>query len=443
MKNNWILSLFVCCVLLGLLVLFSFGNASQATETNDRPRIIVTTDGETDDKASFLRFLLYTTDFDIEALIYTNSKWHLQGNGTKWMHDMIDAYGKVYANLIVHDPGFPEPDYLKSKIYVGQLEQVGRAAVGEGWDTPGSDRIVEVLLDDDPRPVWLQAWGGLNNIAQALYRIKTSNPDQKEGAFSKAYVYAIAEQDDLKDWMHDEAPEVLYILNLHQFWRVIAYSWDRENPYSDYDFYTPEWTRRFVKDVSTFGAIYDRDELEEGDTPAFLHVVNTGLRSHEHPSWGGWGGRFQHTGPGNLWIDAEDDGDNTMPLWRFIAPIQDDFAARMQWTAASRYEEANHPPVVKLAHANELTVKVGTVVELDASPTYDPDGDELWFHWWIYEDVTTYPDYIMVSDFGSEIARVHVPDNAAGTTIHVICEVRDAVRFPMNRYQRVILTVEP
>jgi inosine-uridine nucleoside N-ribohydrolase len=45
----------------------------------ERPRIIVTTDGESDDKCSFVRFLLYTTDFDVEGLIYTNSKWHLEG----------------------------------------------------------------------------------------------------------------------------------------------------------------------------------------------------------------------------------------------------------------------------------------------------------------------------------------------------------------------------
>jgi hypothetical protein len=207
-----------------LFIPFGKSESGQPAADTQKPRIIVTTDGETDDKASFLRFLLYTTDFDIEALIYTNSKWHLQGNGTQWMHDMIDEYAKVYPNLIIHDPGFPEPEYLKSKIYVGQLEAVGRTAVGEGQDTPGSDRIVQVLLDDDPRPVWLQAWGGLNNIAQALFRIKASYADQKERAFSRAYVYAIAEQDDLKEWMHEEAPEVLYILNLHQFWRVIAHA---------------------------------------------------------------------------------------------------------------------------------------------------------------------------------------------------------------------------
>jgi hypothetical protein len=61
-----------------------------------------------------------------------------------------------------------------------------REAIGENMDTPGSDRIVEVLLDNDPRPVWLQAWGGLNNIAQAFYRIKTSYPDRYDEAAAKA-----------------------------------------------------------------------------------------------------------------------------------------------------------------------------------------------------------------------------------------------------------------
>lgn len=411
-------------------------------ETQERPRIIVTTDGETDDKASFLRFLLYTTDFDIEALIYTNSMWHLLGNGTEWMHDMIDEYAKVYPNLIVHDPGFPEPEYLKSKIHVGQMEQVGRAAVGEGWDTPGSDKIVEVLLDDDPRPVWLQAWGGLNNIAQALYRIKESYPDQLDQATEKAWIYAIAEQDDLKEWMHKEFPEVNYILNESQFWRVIAYAWDRLNPHKDHEVYTMEWTTRNIKEVSSFGALYDRDELEEGDSPAFFHVINTGLRSHEHPSWGGWGGRFEKAGMGNFWIDAEDNGDKLKPLWRFIIPIQEDFAARMQWTAAPRFEDANHAPVVKLAHAQDLTAKPESIVILDATPTYDPDGDDLSFNWWVYPEAGSYGRAVEVQNNDLPMAQIKIPADAAGKTIHVICEVQDNADFPITRYRRVIIKVE-
>jgi hypothetical protein len=431
----------LCIATIGLFLL-SGCTIRQYNEEPQRPRIIVTTDGETDDKASFLRFLLYTTDFDIEALIYTNSMWHLQGNGTQWMHDFIDVYTQVYDNLKVHHPGYPTPEFLKSKIFVGQVEQVGRTAVGEGWDTPGSDKIVEVLLDDDPRPVWLQAWGGLNNIAQALYRIRESHPDQLEKALTKAWIYAIAEQDDLKEWMHQEFPQVNYILNTQQFWRVIAYAWDRLNPYADHEIYTKEWTTKNIKNVSPLGAIYDREELEEGDSPAFFHVINTGLRSHEDPAWGGWGGRFERVGPGNFWIDAEDDGDNLKPLWRFIIPIQEDFAARMQWTATSRFEEANHAPVVKLNHNEYLKVTPGETITLDASPTTDPDGDELVFNCWVYAEAGTYGKPVEVQNAQLPVSQLTIPTDAAGKTIHVICEVKDIADFPMTRYRKVILTVE-
>ncbi|MBN2742852.1 MAG: DUF1593 domain-containing protein [Marinilabiliaceae bacterium] len=408
----------------------------------DKPRVIVTTDGESDDKASFVRFLLYASDYDIEALIYTNSKWHLKGNGTEWMHNFVDIYEKVYPNLHVHHSGYPTPDFLKSRIYVGQMEQVGRIAVGEGFDTPGSDRIVEVLLDDDLRPVWLQAWGGLNNIAQALYRIKTSYPDQLEEVSTKAKIYAIAEQDDLKSWMLEEFPQVEYILNATQFWRVIAYAWDRKNPHQEHELYSSEWMAKYVKSVSPLGEIYDRDMLEEGDSPAFLHFINTGMRSHLNPAWGGWGGRFNRTNQGNLWMDAQDDGDNTKPLWRFIIPISEDFAARMQWTKASNYEDANHAPVVKLAHSGVLTVAAGSEVTLDASQSFDPDNDKLSFNWWQYVEAGSYNHQIEIGNQQKPVTKIKIPFNAKGNEIHLICNVKDDAEFEMTRYARVILKVE-
>ena len=406
-----------------------------------RPRVIVTTDGESDDKCSFVRFLLYTTDFDIEALIYTNSKWHPEGNGTQWMHDFIDEYEKVRDNLLVHHPGYPSAERLKSLIYVGQMERTGREAVGENMDTPGSDRIVEVLLDNDPRPVWLQAWGGLNNIAQAFYRIKTSYPDRYEEAAAKAMIYAIAEQDDLRRWISSEFPEVKYVLNLFQFWRVIAYSWDRRNPMEDHEIYTANWLAENVRNVGPLGAIYDRNLMEEGDSPAFFHVINTGLRSTEHPSWGGWGGRFTNNYFPNEWTDASDNGDNTKPLWRFIVPVSEDFAARMQWSVTPRYEDANHPPFVLLNHDEDLAVDAGTQVTLDASPSWDPDGDNLEFNWWIYPEAGTYEGETVIKNAAYPLATFEVPADASGKTIHVICEVRDNAQFPITRYRRVVLTV--
>lgn len=437
MKISWRVLLFV---LFWGSIVFSEGFAAKAQEVV-KPRTIVTTDGESDDKCSFVRFLLYTTDFDVEGLIYTNSMWHLKGNGTKWMHDFIDEYSKVYDNLKVHHPGYPTADFLKSRLYVGQIEEVGLASIGEGKDTPGSDRIVEVLLDDDPRPVWLQAWGGLNNICQAFYRIKNSHPDQVEKVSQKARVYAIAEQDDLKEWLQKEMPDVMYILNGMQFWRVIAYSWDRRNPMQEHEIYTEKWLNENIKSKGPLGRIYERQLMEEGDSPSFFHLMKTGLRSHENPAWGGWGGRFEQQGPGNFWRDAKDDGDNTKPLWRFIVPISEDFAARMDWSVNAEYGEANHPPVVKIKQGEELKVKAGSKIKLKASAS-DPDDNELTTRWWQYPEAGTWAGKVDIPKPEKEKIKLEIPADASGKIIHLVFEVKDNDKLPFTRYKRIILNVE-
>lgn len=40
--------------------------------------------------------------------------------------------------------------------------------------------------------------------------------------------------------------------------------------------------------------------ISEGDSPSFLHLIDKGLRSMEHPEWGGWGGRFERTQKGEF-----------------------------------------------------------------------------------------------------------------------------------------------
>jgi hypothetical protein len=209
----------------------------------------------------------------------------------------------------------------------------------------------------------------------------------------------------------------------------------------DHEIYTTDWLAKNVLNVGPLGAIYDRKEMEEGDSPAFFHVINTGLRSTEHPSWGGWGGRFTNNYYANEWTDASDDGDNTKPLWRFIVPISEDFAARMQWSVTPRYEDANHPPIVLLNHDEELTVDADSPVSLDASPTWDPDGDDLEFNWWVYPEAGSFDGQVTIRNGDGPLATVEVPANASGKTIHVICEVRDNSLFPITRYRRVVLTV--
>src|SRR6478609_9769124 len=122
---------------------------AQPSFTQVRPRIVITCDPELDDNNSLIRFLLYSSDLQVEGLIYASSAFHWKGDGkgTKWyvpgreyarfgldtcpceswrwakderfIDDAVDAYAKVYANLKVHNPNYPNPDSLKSKIRVG------------------------------------------------------------------------------------------------------------------------------------------------------------------------------------------------------------------------------------------------------------------------------------------------------------------------------------
>src|SRR5664279_1063288 len=155
-----------------------------------RPRVIVTTDGEIDDRCSMIRFLLYANEFEVEALIYNSSRFHWLGHtwsGVEWINAQIDQYARVYDFLRKNADGYPTPEDLKRKVYVGNISNVGEMEK----DTPGADRIVQVLLDDRPGPVYLQTWGGANTIARALSRIQKEYPSQIEKVSRKAVIYII------------------------------------------------------------------------------------------------------------------------------------------------------------------------------------------------------------------------------------------------------------
>ena len=109
-----------------LILILSLGATGEkicpGSETGARPRIIATTDGEIDDRCSMVRFLLYANEWDIEGIIISSSKFHWDGHkwaGVKWIEGQIDEYAKFYDTLKQHANGFPTPDQLKSKVWIG------------------------------------------------------------------------------------------------------------------------------------------------------------------------------------------------------------------------------------------------------------------------------------------------------------------------------------
>ncbi|MEZ6072780.1 MAG: DUF1593 domain-containing protein [Pirellulales bacterium] len=345
----------VVAVVLAAMSLNAVRSRAVATEqAAARPRIIATTDGEVDDRCSMVRFLLYANEWDIEGIIYSSSQYHWVGHrwdGTDWIQRDIDLYAACFDNLRQHADGYPSPESLRERVFVGNIDNVGEMEKV----TPGSQRIVEVLLDDQPGPVYLQAWGGTNTIARALKTIQQEHPDEISRVSGKAILYLIQDQDaTFREYIAPNWPELQTLIS-HAF-GAIAYDWDRHIPDVDQPLFRGPWMREHIlADHGPLCARYEArskergrfakdDFVSEGDSPAFLHQIDRGLGSLDDPSYGGWGGRFKRESKmSNVWKDARDDGDRGKTVWRWAADFQNDWAARADWCVKPR-SAANHTP---------------------------------------------------------------------------------------------------
>src|SRR6202000_3132699 len=116
-------------MLLAAALLPSFAAAqravpSEATHVDTftgKPRVIVISDigNEPDDQMSLTRFLLYSNEFDVEALIACTSTWQKAATHPETMHALVKAYGEVRSNLLLHAQGWPEAAALEARITTG------------------------------------------------------------------------------------------------------------------------------------------------------------------------------------------------------------------------------------------------------------------------------------------------------------------------------------
>ena len=257
----------------------------------EKPRVIATTDGERDDQNSMIRFLLYTSEWDVEGIIYSSSKFHWVGHnwsGTNWIQDDINLYSQVYDNLVKNDSAYPAPDYLMSEVYVGNIDSVGEMSK----ETPGSNHIVDVLLDSTkPGPVWLTVWGGTNTIARALKTIQEKYPDKIAEVSKKTIIYIILDQDNTYyDYIKPNWPDI-QVLYSHSQYRAIGYQWSNLDPQPYHSYFEDAWMENNIS--QNHGPLcsnrYSINFMGEGDSPSFIHLIPTGLRQMEDPSYGGWG----------------------------------------------------------------------------------------------------------------------------------------------------------
>jgi Protein of unknown function (DUF1593) len=450
-------------------------------QVDKKPRVVVLSDIEADpdDAQSLIRFLLYSNQFDVEGLIATTSIHQKTRVAPESMLKILDAYGKVHSNLIKHEKGYPLSDELKKKVKKG-LPVYGMEGVGAGKDSEGSDLIVEALQKNDERPLWISVWGGPNTLAQALWKIKKTMSAAEAGKlFKKLRVYTISDQDDSGPWIRKNFPDIFYILTpgynyTKATWLGIAFPL----PGSNAEVVSGDWLAKNIQQGhGPLGAAYpDVAYGMEGDTPAFLNLINNGLNDSEHPNFGGWGGRyelylpkFEDSNQGQfkrenwpkdepeirpIWTNANDSVissldkksyvGNRETIWRWRPEFQNDFAARMLWTT-KEFSECNHPPVPTLAHSENLTVKSGQLFRLNADGTSDPDGDSMSYLWFQYPEAGTYKGNVSFRPYSPNLYNLSVTAPKVDTpkTIHFILKVSDKGTPALTRYKRVIVTVTP
>lgn len=423
---------------------------SEARAPESRPRVIVTTDGEGDDQCSMVRFLLYANEWNLEGIVFTSSKHHWVGTddvegykwlGTDWFDAQLDAYAEVYPNLKLHDPNYPTPEFIRERVHIGNILLEGDMAEA----TPGSDHIVEVLLRPDSSPVWLQAWGGPNTIARALKTIQEDHPERIAEVTQKARIFMIAQQDDTYgEYIQKEWPDLTTLWSAYDSYGGISYRWYNFQSEAVLPYFDPEWLVPNI--VEGHGPLTARYPLKkgkyrsEGDSPTFLHLIHTGLRSAENPAWGGWGGRFARLEDG-LWKSTDKEGATPHSILRWAIDFQHDWAARADW-CVEPFSDANHPPIVALDHEVDRVARPGEQLELSAMGTLDPDGDTLDFEWWSFREASSYTKPITVFDPKNPIARIDIPEDASnGDTIHVVCTVSDNGTPSLTRYARVVITI--
>lgn len=454
-KNGFIYSPVVCRLLALFLLLISVGEvqAQRVLHLSDKQRLIVTTDlggSDPDDIQSLIHLLLCSNVIDLEGLVSSRA-WVDDPDQAALIRKYVDYVGEVLPNLKKQAPGYPDLAYLQSIVKSGQTK-AHMDGVGEGKDSPGSELIIQAVdKKGDNRPVWLAAWGGMNTIAQALWKVRHTRSKEEVAEFvDKVRIYDVLGQDDAGAWIAKTFPDIFYI-------RVKGvYGWGPSDA----------WTRKHIQACKPLGAYYpDRIWATEGDSPSFFYVYANGLNVPEHPSYGGWGGRFAEEKVSGVrsmdfvgksgkdetrfdpyyMISDAPEGGNAISRWK--EHIWNDFAARMLWTTTADRAAVNHHPIAVIGRDRSLQclykeVRPGKSLVFDAAKSEDPDGDQLDFCWYVYKEPGTYPGTIVLEGDRSPCCKVNIPSDASGTVIHLILELTDRGTPSLTAYRRVVITVK-
>ena len=454
---------------IALLLLLALPMMGWAAEQTLKPRLVVCTDiapadVEPDDMESMVRLMAYVDLFEVEALI-TSVGWNCDPYPKEWaeyLQRVIEAYRKDVPKLMKRSGQttflpiseeeksqfigyWPSADYMKSRAVMGS-ERGGIKVIGEGNDSPGSELLIRLADEDDPRPIYVAAWGGANTLAQAIWHVKQARSAEELKRFVRKFrLYTITDQDMQFNMRMDRAYSSHMWLR-KEFKDDLQFIWDEGTWQEQCDLGKRNWQlhKEHIQGKGNLGKEYpDYKWGVEGDTPSFLYVIPNGLNDPEDPHQAGWAGYHERglcaDSLTTAWTSWQEPvlGISVGYKKRFYPDEINDFMARMQWADEG---QGNHNPQVVINGSEGLQslsieAKAGDMIRLDASKTMDSDGDKLSFLWWQQPEIGK--TKVTIAHPEESVITIKIPVETSKETIHIICEVHDDGPFHLVSYRRI------
>ena len=245
-----------------------------------RHRVIVSTDiggTDPDDFQSMVHLLLYADVLNIEGLISSPF-----GLGRKeQILEVIDHYERDFKNLQRFSDAYPTSAELRAITKQGATERADYSGVSS--PTEGSEWLIERARADDSRPLYVLAWGLLEDLAQALH----DAPD----ILPKLRVYWIGGPNkkwspDAYQYIADHHPN-LWMIEANATYRGWFVGGNQAGEWSNTGF-----VEEHLADKGSLGAFFATQlggEIKMGDTPSVGWLLKG---APDDPSQSGWGGRF-------------------------------------------------------------------------------------------------------------------------------------------------------
>ncbi|MCB1096845.1 MAG: glycoside hydrolase family 127 protein [Verrucomicrobiae bacterium] len=292
--------------------------ADDGALTGHRHRVLVSSDiggTDPDDFQSMVHLLTYADSFDIEGLVASP-----YGLGRReQILKVIDAYAIDYPNLKSHSDKYPTPDALRAICKQGAPDLPDHSGIGEATD--GSNWIIECARREDPRPLHVLVWGGIDDIGQALHdapdilpKLRVywiGGPNKKWGVNAYNYI----EKNHPKLWMIESNAT-------YRGWFVGG---NQEGKWNNREFVSTH-----IAEHGALGKLFvdAKDTIKMGDTPSLARLMRG---TSEDPTQPGWGGKYVRIWDGRKAIfdrlTTRDDEVEVFGVTEFALPMPDGYTS--------------------------------------------------------------------------------------------------------------------